>query len=55
MKGTSKATYLSKQKILSSLNTKSKLVHRRLTNIRNNHLHQATSKIVKTKPSPHCD
>lgn len=27
-----------------------KLVHRRLTNIRNNHLHQTTADIVKTKP-----
>ena len=28
-----------------------KLLHRRITNIRNNHLHQTTTKIVKTKPS----
>ena len=28
-----------------------KLVYRRLNNIRNNHLHQATTMIVKTKPS----
>jgi putative transposase len=28
-----------------------RLLHRRLSNIRNNHLHQATTKIVKTKPS----
>ena len=28
-----------------------KLLHRRLKNIRTNHLHQETSKIVKTKPS----
>ncbi|KOC49993.1 MULTISPECIES: RNA-guided endonuclease InsQ/TnpB family protein [Clostridium] len=28
-----------------------KLLHRRLSNIRNNHIHQATNKIVKTKPS----
>ena len=28
-----------------------RLLHRKLTNIRTNHLHQATSKIVKTKPS----
>lgn len=27
-----------------------KLVHRKLTNIRNNHLHQVTADIVKTKP-----
>jgi putative transposase len=28
-----------------------RILHRRLSNIRNNHLHQATTKIVKTKPS----
>lgn len=28
-----------------------RLLHRRLSNIRNNHLHQATTGIVKTKPS----
>ena len=28
-----------------------KLLHRRLANIRNNHLHQSTNKIVKAKPS----
>jgi putative transposase len=28
-----------------------RLLHRRLSNIRNNHLHQATTKIVKAKPS----
>lgn len=28
-----------------------KLLHRRLANIRSNHIHQATNKIVKTKPS----
>jgi putative transposase len=28
-----------------------KLVHRKLNGIRNNHIHQATNKIVKTKPS----
>lgn len=28
-----------------------RLLHRRLSNIRNNHLHQATTMIVKTKPS----
>ncbi|CAG7839615.1 IS607 family transposase ISCbo6 [Clostridium haemolyticum] len=28
-----------------------RLLHRRLRNIRNNHIHQATNKIVKTKPS----
>ena len=28
-----------------------RLLHRKLTNIRSNHIHQATNKIVKTKPS----
>jgi len=28
-----------------------RLLHRRITNIRNNHIHQATTAIVKTKPS----
>ena len=28
-----------------------RLLHRRLTNIRSNHIHQATNKIVKIKPS----
>jgi putative transposase len=28
-----------------------RLLHRRLSNIRNNYLHQVTTKIVKTKPS----
>ena len=32
-------------------NKKIQLIHKRLTDIRNNHLHQATSEIVKTKPS----
>ncbi|AAO36394.1 transposase [Clostridium tetani] len=33
------------------LEKKIRLLHRRLSNIRNNHLHQATTKIVKNKPS----
>jgi putative transposase len=33
------------------LEKKIRLMHRKLSNIRNNHLHQATTKIVKTKPS----
>ncbi len=33
------------------LEKKIKLLYRRLTNIRVNHIHQATTKIVKTKPS----
>lgn len=36
---------------ISKLEKQIRLVHRRLTNIRNNHLHQVTTAIVKTKPS----
>ena len=36
---------------IKKLEQKIKLVHRRLKNIRNNYIHQATSKIVKSKPS----
>lgn len=32
-------------------NRKIQLLHKKLTDIRNNHLHQATAEIVKTKPS----
>lgn len=40
-----------KTKNIIKLEHQIKLIHLRLTNIRNNHLHQATNKIVKTKPS----
>ena len=36
---------------IKKLEKQIRLLHRRLSNIRNNHLHQATTKIVKTKPS----
>ncbi len=36
---------------IKKLEKKIRLIHRRLANIRNNHLHQATNMIVKTKPS----
>ena len=36
---------------LEKQNRKIQLIHKRLTDIRNNHLHQTTSEIVKTKPS----
>ncbi|MDD2288692.1 MAG: transposase [Bacteroidales bacterium] len=36
---------------IKKLEKQIKLVHRRLNGIRKNHLHQATNKIVKTKPS----
>lgn len=40
-----------KTKNMIKLEQKIRLLHRRLKNIRSNHLHQATNKIVKTKPS----
>jgi putative transposase len=36
---------------IEKLEKEIRLIHRRLSNIRKNHLHQATTKIVKTKPS----
>ena len=39
-----------KTKNITKLETKIKRIHRRLANIRNNHLHQTTTSIVKTKP-----
>ena len=38
-------------KNIQNQNRKIQLIHKRLADIRNNHLHQATSGIVKTKPS----
>ena len=35
---------------IKKLERKIKLIHRRLTNIRQNHIHQATNKIVKLRP-----
>lgn len=40
-----------KTKNIIKLERQIKLIHLRLSNIRNNHLHQTTNKIVKTKPS----
>ncbi|MEG3042876.1 MAG: transposase, partial [Clostridium sp.] len=40
-----------KTKNIAKLQKQVRLLHRRLANIRVNHLHQATSMIVKTKPS----
>jgi len=40
-----------KTKNIAKLEKQIRLLHRRLANIRSNHLHQATNKIVKTKPS----
>ena len=36
---------------IAKLEKQIRLLHRRLANIRTNHVHQATNKIVKTKPS----
>ena len=40
-----------KTKNIAKLEKQVRLLHRRLSNIRANHLHQATNKIVKAKPS----
>lgn len=45
-----KGEYLIKTQNIIKLEKKIKLIHRRLTNIRNNHIHQATNKIIKTAP-----
>lgn len=39
-----------KTKNIIKLEKQIKLIHRKLTNIRNNHIHQATNKIIKLKP-----
>ena len=39
-----------KTKNIEKLEETTKLIHRKLANIRNNHLHQVTTSIVKTKP-----
>ena len=39
-----------KTKNIEKLEETTKLIHRKLTNIRNNYLHQVTTSIVKTKP-----
>jgi putative transposase len=46
-----KGERLKKTNNIIKLEKQSKLVDRRLSNIRNNHIHQATNAIVKTKPS----
>lgn len=40
-----------KTKNIAKLEKQIRLLHRKLANIRSNHIHQATNKIVKTKPS----
>ena len=40
-----------KTKNIEKLEKETRLIHRRLSNIRLNHIHQATTMIVKTKPS----
>ncbi len=39
-----------KTKNIEKLENTTKLIHRKLTNVRNNYLHQVTTSIVKTKP-----
>lgn len=45
-----KGEYLIKTQNIIKLERKIKLIYRRLTNIRNNHIHQATNKIIKFYP-----
>lgn len=40
-----------KTKNIIKLEKEIKLIHRQLTNIRNNHIHQATNKIVRLRPT----
>ena len=49
-KGGSRYTFI-KTNNIRKLEQEIRLIHRRLNNIRLNHIHQATSAIVKTKPS----
>jgi putative transposase len=46
-----RAYKFTKTKNIERIEQKKKLVHRRIANIRLNHIHQATFEIVKTKPS----
>ena len=50
-KGGENRCQLKKTNNIIKLEKEIRLLHRRLTNIRSNHIHQATNKIVKTKPS----
>ena len=48
---TERAYKFTKTKNIEKLERETRLINRRLSNIRLNHIHQATTKIVKTKPS----
>lgn len=48
---TERAYKFTKTKNTEKLEREARLIHRRLANIRLNHIHQATAMIVKTKPS----
>ena len=48
---TERAYKFTKTKNIEKLEKETRLINRRLANIRLNHIHQATTKIVKTKPS----
>ena len=50
-KGGENRCQFKKTKNIIKLEKQIKLLHRKLSNIRSNHIHQATNKIVKTKPS----
>ena len=50
-KGGENCYQFKKTKNIIKLEKQIKLLHRKLFNIRSNHIHQATNKIVKTKPS----
>ena len=50
-KGGENRCQLKKTNNIIKLEKEIRLLHRRLTNIRSNHIHQATNKIVKIKPS----
>ena len=46
-----RAYKFTKTKNIKKIEQEKKLVHRKIANIRLNHIHQATIAIVKTKPS----
>lgn len=51
IKGGENRCQFKKTSYVKKLEKQIRLLHRRFTNIRSNHIHQATNKIVKTKPS----
>lgn len=51
IKGGENRCQFKKTNHVKKLEKQIRLLHRRFTNIRSNHIHQAANKIVKTKPS----